>query len=86
MPSPMSPLTSSNVSWHMHTSRQIFRPGLLLAMPKMEAYICVDEFWRAALEPGRGVKVRWEEKGDLECCEIQGGMRTILLFWEIGLC
>lgn len=61
-------------------------PERVLSNSKAEAYLCVDEFCRAALEPCRGVKVRWEEKGNLECCEIQGGMRTVLLFREIGLC
>lgn len=61
-------------------------PERVLSNSKVEAYLCVDEFWRTALESGRGVKVRWEEKGGLESCEIQGRMRTNLLFREIGLC
>ncbi len=29
-------------------------PERVLSNSKVEVYLCVDEFWRAALEPGRG--------------------------------
>lgn len=60
-------------------------PQSILCNTKVQAYLCEFETGGAALKSGGGIEVRWEKKLDLESSKIENRIRTILLFWEVGL-
>ncbi len=66
---------------------QIFSevPESILYNTEAKMYLCKGKTGGAALLPDGWVKVRQKEKCDFESSEIQDGMKTILLFWEVRL-